>query len=67
MFHPKNVQKSVVDRLIVGQPAQSASKKAKRSSVVSPVRCKLEVIDPLTYLKMCQTVLIQAIVGVCIN
>ena len=63
MFHPKNVENPVVDRLIGVLPTQFASKKAKRSSVVSPVRCKPKVIDLLTYLKMRQTILILATVG----
>ena len=58
MFCPKNVQKPVVDHLVVGQPAQFALEKAKRSSVVSSIICKPKVIDPLTYLKMRQTIFI---------
>ena len=67
MFHPKNVQKLIVDCLVVRQPAQSASEKAKRSSVVSPVRCKPKVIDTLTYLKMRRTIFILATIGDYIN
>ena len=46
MFRLKNVQNPIVDCLVVRQPSQSKSKKAKRSSVISPVRCKPKVIDP---------------------
>ena len=48
MLCPKNMQKPIVDRLVVGQPVQSASEKAKRSSVVSLVKYKPKIIDSLT-------------------
>ena len=52
IFLPKNVQKSVVDLQVVGQPVQSASEKPQRSSVVSLVKCKPKWMEPLTYLKI---------------
>ena len=67
MLHPKNVQNPVVNLLIVGQPAQSASEKPQRSSVVSPVKCKLKLIDPLTYRKIRRTIFMLVIDGVYIN
>jgi hypothetical protein len=49
---PRNVQYPIVERLVVEQPAQSASEKAQRSSVEWEVKFKPVSIVPLIYLKM---------------
>jgi hypothetical protein len=48
----RNVQYPVVERLVIEQPPQSASKKAQRSSVEWEVKFNPVSIVPLTYLKM---------------
>nr|CAN61060.1 hypothetical protein VITISV_018741 [Vitis vinifera] len=66
-FPPRNVQYPVMDHRVVGDPAQYASDKAQRSSVVLEVKCKSMSIVPLTYLKILRTIFKCTTMGACMN